>query len=418
MFAIVFMLLLVFFNIEHDLRYTTRGSGFGFSEAETELISYGDSAKQRLILVLFLFSVLIFPWRERISLVFRDPLGCLILLNVAWAAASIFWAENPSIVSRRVLLLLIVNFVALSLAANVPLKKLPVVVFWFTATLVSVGFLCERLLHTWWFRDPDYRFSGTCHPEAQAMSCAMLVLAAVAMARRGGPLGRATMIGAMFFGMTFLLLTKSRGPFIGLIIAYIMFQMCIKKRSKLLTYFFVAVIFLGIFVIVLGDMFLPALGAGVNLGRQESLTGLSGRLELWNELTEYVRERPLLGSGLGGFWTEDRVLTFADSHRWRVRDSHSIYFETILDLGFIGLMILVALLTVAGWRAWRMGRDRRDEGAAFALSLIALSAADGLWSSLVVGRGFNTLLLLIVLFGLTFDYERRPSRADVASDDA
>ena len=119
---------------------------------------------------------------------------------------------------------------------------------------------------------------------------------------------------------------------------------------------------------------------------------------------------------MGGFWTEDRTLDVAESHRWRIGESHSIYFDTVLDLGFIGLVIFLTLVIVACWRARRMCVNGGDEGGAFALSLLALWMVDGLFASLVLGRGFITLLLLIVLFGVTRESQLLRARKVMASD--
>lgn len=416
LFILIVVLFVVFFSIEHDISYTTRSSGFIFSEAETSLISHGDAGKQSKYLFLFLFCIFILIKRKGYSLIFHEFLGWLILANLSWVMLSFFWADDPALVGRRIVLFLILNFVAFSISMNVPLRRLPTIVLWITAPILIIGFISERVLGTWWFGAEDYRFSGTCHPEGQAINCAMLFLAAATMTRKGGRISRVIFLGVMFVAAIFLLLTKSRAPFVGTIIAYGIYELCTKKRSILVTYVYAGFVALGVMALVLGNTLLPLLGSGINLGRQESISGLSGRAELWNELGEFVNERPVLGYGLGGFWTEDRVLEFADSHRWRVRDSHSIYFDTVLDLGLIGLMIVVILLIVAWYRARQTCVNGGDEGGAFAASLLTLWMADGLFSSLVLGRGFVTLFLFIVLFGIARESHLQRARRVVAND--
>ncbi len=416
LFIIIIVLFIAFFGLEHDIFYTTQNSGFTFTEAETSSISHGNIKKQRTFFFLFLFSVIILIKRKGHSLIFREFLGWLILANLSWPMISFLWADDPALTGRRIVLFFILNFTAFSIAMNVPLRQLPTIVLWITAPILIIGFFSERVLGTWWFGSPGYRFSGTLHPEGQAINCAILFLAAATMMGKGGRLSRFLIPGVMLLAAVFLVLTKSRGPFVGTIIAFGIYGLCTKKRSTLVAYFYAIIVTFGIMALVFGNALLPLLDSGMNLGRQESVSGLSGRAELWNELGEFVKERPIVGYGFGGFWTENRVLAIADSQRWRIRDSHSIYIDTVLDLGFIGLVIFLTLLIVAWWRARRTCVNGGDEGGAFALSLLTLWMADGLWASLVLGRGFNTLLLFIVLFGITRESQLQRARRVVTND--
>lgn len=68
-----------------------------------------------------------------------------------------------------------------------------------------------------------------------------------------------------------------------------------------------------------------------------------GRVDFWEAARRENRERPLAGTGAGSFeqyWLEHR--TFAS----QIRDAHSLYMETLGELGFVGLGLLVAVLAV------------------------------------------------------------------------
>ena len=418
LFIIIIVLFFIYFS-QQDLSYTTRPDDFTFSEEETSVITSGGVEKRRTFFLVFLFSAIIFIKGKGYSLIIRDSLGLLILANLSWAMVSFFWADNPALTGRRIVLLFILNFTALSISMNVPLRQLPTIVLWVTAPIPIIGFLSEWSLGTspglWWFRSADYRFYGTMHAEGQAMNCAMLFLAAATMRGKGGRLSRVFFLGVMLAAAIFLVLTKARGPFIATIIAFGIFFLCTKKRSTVVLFSYSIIVILGILILVFGDALFPSLGSGIHLGRQESSGGLSGRVELWENLGDFVKERPILGYGLGGFWTEDRTLAIAESHRWQITESHSIYFDTVLDLGIIGLVIFLTLVIVACWRSRRMC-VAGDEGGAFALSLLTLLMVDGLAASGVLGRGFVTLLLLVVLFGISLESQLQRARRVAAND--
>lgn len=89
-------------------------------------------------------------------------------------------------------------------------------------------------------------------------------------------------------------------------------------------------------------------------GRNSTLTG---RTELWSRCLELVRN-PLLGAGYESFWLGSRL-----EKMWTyiagVNQSHNGYLEIYLNLGWIGVTLLVLLL-ISGYRNI-MGAFRREE---------------------------------------------------------
>ena len=73
------------------------------------------------------------------------------------------------------------------------------------------------------------------------------------------------------------------------------------------------------------------------LGRDATLTT---RVPMWHGLLE-MAENPLIGFGYEIFWTGERqLITF---ERWyEINQAHNGYLELYLNLGLIGLFILVA----------------------------------------------------------------------------
>jgi O-antigen ligase len=77
-------------------------------------------------------------------------------------------------------------------------------------------------------------------------------------------------------------------------------------------------------------------------GASDRLTSIqSNRYAYWRAAVGAFTERPLHGTGSGGFsteWLQRRE--FAES----VRDAHSLYLETLAELGLVGALALAALL--------------------------------------------------------------------------
>jgi hypothetical protein len=134
-------------------------------------------------------------------------------------------------------------------------------------------------------------------------------------------------------------------------------------------------------------------------GHLASFTG-SGRWQLWTEAVNEFRAHPVLGGGAGSYeaWWLQRSTLVA-----YVRDAHSIYLETLAELGILGLLALTApffaALFVAA-RGLRRGSDDRTPIAALTAALIAFAVAAGIdWIWKVPGVALAGCVLLGLLCG-------------------
>jgi O-antigen ligase len=86
---------------------------------------------------------------------------------------------------------------------------------------------------------------------------------------------------------------------------------------------------------------LAAALAGVALCR--ALVGLGDRAQYWHVAWRAFERHPFLGTGAGTF--DEQWLRYRGS-ALSVRDAHSLYLETLSELGAVGLVLLVALLAL------------------------------------------------------------------------
>jgi hypothetical protein len=109
-------------------------------------------------------------------------------------------------------------------------------------------------------------------------------------------------------------------------------------------------------------------------GRDASL---SGRDQLWERVLEEADDAPLLGTGFGAFWYQDRgrelVLT------WNPKQAHNSWIDVLVEIGWTGLfafIVLVPLRLLSFWQrcAGRRGTRRRDAAAAIFASTVVLVA--------------------------------------------
>jgi len=145
-----------------------------------------------------------------------------------------------------------------------------------------------------------------------------------------------------------------------------------------------------VFVIAFGSVTPFVGGATVGgfssvLGRDETLTG---RTEIWASLLPVVDRHPLLGAGVGGFWTSETRARYAS-------EAHSGYLDVLLDLGFLGIL-LVAAFVISCCRKFHDALARDYDWASLCLCVLLMALLHNISESSIVS--LTSHLTAIVLF--------------------
>ena len=116
-----------------------------------------------------------------------------------------------------------------------------------------------------------------------------------------------------------------------------------------------ALIIIAITIILIGTFMpftgkIPIKGIPELLGRDSTLTG---RTQIWNSLVPYAKKKLILGYGFGGFWTTSLIEQIAVS-------AHNGYLDTILSLGFAGLLIFLIFLITLLLKCYKLIRGPWD----------------------------------------------------------
>jgi len=93
-------------------------------------------------------------------------------------------------------------------------------------------------------------------------------------------------------------------------------------------------------------------GALKFMGRNPTLTD---RTQLWGILLSLV-QNPWVGTGFESFWLGPRLQTIWKLYWWHPNEAHNGYLEVFLNIGWVGLALLVVFLASTYWKlfiAWR-----------------------------------------------------------------
>lgn len=130
----------------------------------------------------------------------------------------------------------------------------------------------------------------------------------------------------------------------------------------------------------------------------------STRADLWNQLLEFIAERPVLGWGWFGTWPADEFpfvyvnILLEDTHR----SALNAYFDVLLQLGWVGLILFLVLGGVALVRSWLVASVRRSVVYAWTPLVLVTLAVESMFESFTLtGVGWVLLVLCALRAGQT-----------------
>ncbi len=361
-------------------------------------------------------ALLVAPGGSRLTL--RPALAISVLLLVAWSFGSIVWSHDPSLTLRR-LVTLTCSFVGmLGIARAFRAIDLCLFGFLFTLSMAFLGIFAEIVLGTFQPWNFDYRFAGLVHPNTQGIELSVVILTGIALSSVY-PKWRTPIfciVAAAFVG---LMLTKSRTSAACCIVALVsLWLVNTSPRTKLISAMSVLLV-CGMFAIALlafGIDDSDRLTNALSMGRDDDNSSLTGRIPIWIALWDDVMKRPVAGAGFNTYFDEETLAYLSQQHEWAVPNAHNAFIEQLLNLGFVGLFLMITVVVVALSIISKPTIRALDPayGVFFALIIMGLLNA-GFESTMVVNFFFPPCLIAGGICRLAF-FEDGASASWIASD--
>ncbi len=152
-------------------------------EAMESATTEGNPLRRTGLLMLGVAGAALLVRRGGESLRVGGALGWLCVAFAAWSMASLWWAADQGVVFRRLLADGCLIAAALAAARWVTPRQLAWIALISTGCFFLVGVAAELSLGLFHPGDPEWRFSGTMHPNDQGMHRAVMCLAALYLAR-------------------------------------------------------------------------------------------------------------------------------------------------------------------------------------------------------------------------------------------
>jgi O-antigen ligase len=144
-----------------------------------------------------------------------------------------------------------------------------------------------------------------------------------------------------------LVITQTRGAYVSFLVGLVILLVFARRYGFL--------VITGIVASGIGTVLLTFTNFGTRMREfllrgetVEAANGLSGRLEVWQLSIQKIIEKPLIG--YGGF-AGPRFAVLTKNTTWS--DALNLYVDAMLNVGVLGLLLLVFLIVAIGWILFR-----------------------------------------------------------------
>ncbi len=294
-----------------------------------------------------------------LRLVHREPLFLLIVSYLVYMFLSAFWS-TPFVVGEMLdygrLGLYILIFVLTTVFLHYREPERFDLLLRLVCAVAGVSALLSILL---WYREHPFPTSRLIsigilqNPNPSAFVYGLFALVADRSALLAGLWGkRVWYTGLALVLLVFVLLTQSRTALLAVAIGLAILLVAMSSRKAVLGMGLVLGLAMGAFGLV-GLVAPDWLTHVVNVEQKQAAVG--ARWEVWQGLFVHVGEAPWFGHGY-----LNELAVHAPSVNLTYHHAHSAYLATLRDGGVTGLVVLLALLGFAVWRALRLGVESGD----------------------------------------------------------
>lgn len=169
------------------------------------------------------------------------------------------------------------------------------------------------------------------------------------------------------------------------------FKNSVGRMKSIIIFFIVLTIVLQLFLISFQNSSISALFFSA-IGRDTSFTG---RTDLWSALITIGSQTPIFGAGYSSFWS-GHIDSLADQFQFRPNQAHNGYLEVFLNLGIIGLTLIIIVLAQTYKRLSNsLGRTGPMGGLLF-IFLLMIILHNVTEASILVPTYFLSFFLLLI----------------------
>ncbi len=264
-------------------------------------------------------------------------------LLLVWIVVSPLWSDDPAHGVAKAAAFLVSSLAAWRMASVVMVKEMLSCTFYTLLVLLALSlFLAVAmpdvgLLQHDWQHDGQWKGMFATKQGLGTVSAVFLVFAFLRLSYRRSAFNLATCA----LGLVCLLGSGSRGGGVMAVVAVASLVVVrrLPRFAALVPGILLAGLVLGILEVAYfsatGNSSIQVFGSDINL---------TERTFIWQYAIGHWGDRPYLGFGLNGFWTNDGILSlYRTAHGWVLDNYHSGYLAITVETGLIGLALFSAV---------------------------------------------------------------------------
>jgi O-antigen ligase len=344
----------------------------------------------------------------------RSPDWLLLIAFLLYTSLSVLWSEGGMNAAIKAMLIFSALLVSVSMANAAGLDTLLRIYYnamgvFIILSLLVVIFYPEQGIETGWLLEGDWRgIAGQKNGLGNVAALVFVASLALPLIRRadGSPtmLAWFTRLSMIVMSAVCLVNSGSRGALLsaGIGLGAVLASRAPRALQRVglvaLVVLAIPVVHLALATFELNADKIDVLGTRIDT---------SSRTTLWFYGLEQLAGRELLGFGVGGFWTPERITAFRDVHGWVLDNFHNGYVTILVEGGFVGIaLLLLAICFVLLLYLVAIG-NLRDPYVALAFGYTAMYVIGNVVEN-EIGR--STSLTFIMFLAISFALRLHLSR--------
>ena len=368
-------------------------------------------------LCLIIVPIVLVRLRQFVWVALRDK---LLMLLIAFALISVLWSYAPEATLRQSVTLLGETFLGVYLAMHYSVREQMRIVAWVLGIAAVLSLIAALAF-------PTLGIGSKSMPEAwtgiyghknifgKLMALSTVIFFIFTKDCRKKWIGW----GGFILSFVLVLLSRSLTSLVALIVILGLMPLYRSLRWRDIRAKAVVIcagaLVVSVTIVVLATNPDPFFNA---LGRDPGQNTLVSRMHLWGDLLHKVEQRPLLGYGLGAFWLGwegESADIWSKQDGWTPPHAHNGYLDIWLDLGLIGLGIMLCHLVLNFRRGIGLMRSVGPTGGLWALAYLTFLLLTSLTEDTLITRAPGILWTIYV--ALTLSMCVRLHRIGIASNE-
>lgn len=377
-------------------------------------LTEGSAALRTLFMGIYALAgmLALLRWKRTLRAPLRDPLTILV---IGFAVLSAIWSIEPNLTIQRSAALILTTafgmYVAIRYSAIALLRCLLAALGAAMLLSLVLGIFVPDLGISSGATAGSWQGAYTHKNTLGKYAALTTVLAIVHLRSEKG--WRWLSISTLFLALPLLALSRSQTAAIVLatLLALLPMTSVIRWKTRTGAPVLAGSLFLaGAVGMMVAANFEIALAA---IGRDATFTG---RTSLWVAVIDAALDRPALGVGYSAFWASGGALVdhVRDAAGWRADGAHNGFLDVWLELGAVGLVLLLFALARATRAAIRLVRQTEASEAALPLLCIAFVVLTNLSEGGILTQN-NLVWVLFVMSATTAYRYLRPEHLAVAN---